>query len=446
MNLCKKSSFHDRRRTSVPLFLSPSCLLPPVNEVLDTARADRLTDELHALYRRIQETKWEAWKEHAKLPHLRSRLATLFGPLQKNVQNALDGVRATRRYGGRVAETTGVSIGAQLPHQLRLYAAHRVPADCYYALGMFKEDVRKKARFFLGDEPASTLLHHLSTTVPDEEYAPLHEKRTFWRHCREHDLPAVPLLAVFDNGSLQEDIGDIGDALPPRDLFSKPVTAFLGKGTRKWTYEEGQFRDDTGRTYAPSAVIEALQQQSLEETILLQPCVYDHPQLQALTGCPGPSTVRVITLRRPDDPPEYFAGFLTTPLKDVPAPTFSGESALAARVDESSGRLGRPRCKRASYLLGERSQHPATGRPVTGFELPHWDDAKALALQAHTTLPNVPCVGWDVMLTPDGPRLLEGNYDCSAALTQITHQQLLGLTRFPVYLTEHLHQQEGTGR
>jgi hypothetical protein len=77
---------------------------------------------------------------------------------------------------------------------------------------------------------------------------------------------------------------------------------------------------------------------------------------------------------------------------------------------------------------------------VTGFELPNWDDAKVLTLQAHATLPDLPCVGWDVMLTPNGPRLLEGNYDCSAALTQITHQQFLGLTCFPAYLTEHLHE------
>jgi hypothetical protein len=95
---------------------------------------------------------------------------------------------------------------------------------------MYQKDVREKARFFLGDGPKSTLLHHLSTTAPHEQYAPLHGKTAFWRHCRAHDLPAVPVLAVFANGSLQEDIGDIEDALPAHDLFSKPETSFLGWG------------------------------------------------------------------------------------------------------------------------------------------------------------------------------------------------------------------------
>lgn len=411
-----------------------------MDEVLRTAQADALVDRLHAYHRQIRRVQQETWKKYAStFPQLRIWLANLIRPGRKHLQNALDVARTAREYGAPVAAKTGVSVAMQVLQQLRLFSAYRIPADSYYFLRMYEKPMRRKARFFLGDKPTSMILRHLATTAPDEEFAPLHEKMAFWKHCRAHDLPTVPVLAAFDDGSLQHDYGGIREALPSQDLFSKPVTAFLGQGARKWTYDEkhGHFRDDTGHTYAPRAVIDALKAQSEGQPLLLQRCVHDHPRLQTLTGRAGPSTLQIVTLRKPDEPPEYFAAFLTTPFQEVSTPTFTGGTALAARVDADSGRLDRPLYKQADYLLGNRTQHPMTGTPIPGFELPYWDEARALALQAHTTLPSIACVGWDLILTADGPLLLEGNNDCSAALTQITHQRLLGLTRFPVYLDAH---------
>lgn len=411
-----------------------------MNEALAPSQAHRLVEELQAFCRRTKKEQQEAWKEHAEtLPQLRIWLSNAARPGKQTLRNALNVARAAREYGPVVAERTDVSIGTQLLQQLRLHHTHRVPPEGYYFLGMYDDRVRSKARFFLDDTSTSTLLYRLATTAPDDEYEPLHAKSAFWAHCRAHDLPVVPVLAVFEDGSLQQDYADLRDGLPSRDLFSKPVTAYLGRGTRTWRYQgDASFKDSTGRTLPSKSVFEALKKQSEEAPLVLQPRVHDHPQLQTLTGTQGPSTLRIITIRTPGDVPEYFAGFLTTPIKDVPAPTFSERSALAARVEPDSGRLGPPLLKRPDYLLGENDEHPRTERRLTGQKLPEWEEAKTLALQAHATLPNIACVGWDVMLTANGPRLLEGNYDCSATLTQITHQQLLGLTRFPEYLTAHI--------
>lgn len=415
-----------------------------MDEVLDIAQADALRSELYACYRRVQREHQETWKRYAsKFPELRVRLANLVRPARKNIQNAFDMARAVREYGAVVAAETGVSVGTQVLQQLRLYKKYRVPADCYYFLGMYEKPIRKKARFFLGDKVTSLVLHYLATTAPEDEFAPLHEKIAFWEHCREHEFSAVPVLAVFRGGSLQQDYSGIRDTLPSRDLFSKPVTAFLGQGARKWAYDAtGHFRDDAGRTYTSRAVVDALKEQSKEKALLLQPCVYDHPQLQELTGRVGPSTLRIVTIRPPNGVPEYFAGFLTTPFKDVPAPTFKERTALAARVDAESGRLRPLLYKHAAYLQEGRERHPVTGKQMAGFELPGWDEAKALALEAHATLPSIACVGWDMVLTESGPLFLEGNYDCSAALTQITHQRLLGLTHLPACLSTFLQMQD----
>lgn len=411
-----------------------------MNQIFAPSQAHRSVEKLRVFCRRTHEEQQEAWKEHAEtFPRLRIWLSNVAQPGRDILQNAFRVSRATAEYGPRVAARTDVPLSTQILQQLRLYNAHRVPPDCYYFLGMYKDPVRKKARFFLDDHSASTLLHQLASTAPNEEYEPLHEKRSFWIHCQSHDLPAVPALAIFENGSLQQDYAGINNTLPPQNLFSKPVTGFLGQGTQRWIYEEEDYyRDSVGRRYTPQALMDALKKQSEDTALLLQPCVRDHPQLRELTGRIGPSTVRIITIRKPGGPPEYLAGFLTTPLKDVSAPTFTQKTALAVRIDTDSGTLGPPLYKEAKYLFREKEQHPQTEKRMVGQQLPDWHEAKALALQAHATLPSIACVGWDVMLTPSGPLLLEGNYDCSAAVTQIAHQQLLGLTRFSEYMNAHV--------
>jgi hypothetical protein len=51
--------------------------------------------------------------------------------------------------------------------------------------------------------------------------------------------------------------------------------------------------------------------------------------------------------------------------------------------------------------------HPITGRPITGAQLPCWDEACALALEAAAGFPELPLTGWDMAITDHGPILVE---------------------------------------
>ena len=54
--------------------------------------------------------------------------------------------------------------------------------------------------------------------------------------------------------------------------------------------------------------------------------------------------------------------------------------------------------------------HPDTGIPFDGYQLPHWEAALALVREAAQRVPSVRFVGWDIALTPTGPKLVEGNH------------------------------------
>ena len=54
--------------------------------------------------------------------------------------------------------------------------------------------------------------------------------------------------------------------------------------------------------------------------------------------------------------------------------------------------------------------HPDSGFVIADFQLPMMDQVRAFVDQAARVVPQVQYVGWDVVVTPDGPVLVEGNW------------------------------------
>lgn len=54
--------------------------------------------------------------------------------------------------------------------------------------------------------------------------------------------------------------------------------------------------------------------------------------------------------------------------------------------------------------------HPDSGESIVDFQVPRWDDVVALLDEVARVVPEVPYVGWDVAVGPEGPVLIEGNW------------------------------------
>lgn len=63
-------------------------------------------------------------------------------------------------------------------------------------------------------------------------------------------------------------------------------------------------------------------------------------------------------------------------------------------------------------------KHPDTGFVYEGFQIPYFEEAKALVLEAAKTLPDARFIGWDIAITPTGPDIVEVNANPSPALPQ----------------------------
>ena len=79
---------------------------------------------------------------------------------------------------------------------------------------------------------------------------------------------------------------------------------------------------------------------------------------------------------------------------------------IGAEIDLETGIVITPATdhKEQSYL-----KHPTTGEMILGFQVPCWEEIKALVKEAALVTPQLRYMVWDVALTPDGPVIIEGN-------------------------------------
>ena len=56
------------------------------------------------------------------------------------------------------------------------------------------------------------------------------------------------------------------------------------------------------------------------------------------------------------------------------------------------------------------TEHPDTGIPLIGFQIPRWQEACEMAKELAALIPDCPFIGWDLALTDNGWVMVEGNH------------------------------------
>jgi len=83
-------------------------------------------------------------------------------------------------------------------------------------------------------------------------------------------------------------------------------------------------------------------------------------------------------------------------------------------------------------------RHPVTNMEIKGFKIPYYKEARKLALEASSALPQISLIGWDIAITPEGPLIIEGNKSPDLNFQEVAQK---GFRRNPVYaslMKDHL--------
>jgi hypothetical protein len=154
------------------------------------------------------------------------------------------------------------------------------------------------------------------------------------------------------------------------------------------------------------------------------------------------NTLRVLTLRDPRDGEPFVAfaiqRFGTERSKPVDNTSHGG---VTAQVDLATGTLGRL-ASISGYNFAEpgparwSDAHPDTGTVVTGTRVPHWDEIAEGVRALMGSMLGCHCIGWDVVVTPDGFSVIEGNNRPDVHQLQV-HRPLLVDDRVRRFFAHH---------
>ena len=341
-------------------------------------------------------------------------------------------VKMTRRHGARVRRKTGVGLSRQFFEQYYLAMRYFIAPRAYYFYGFYDKDNRKRAPLYIQDYervPLDKLTNGMADCMT------LFDKRRFFAVCKRSGLPAIPIVAEFENGKLKHWGEGIDNRLPDTDLFAKPALGKCANGAMLYTYEpSGLYRCSDGTLKNGEKLLENMAETSRVHPYILQKRYSNHPDIAALS--PGAlCTFRVVTCRLPDGRCEDIIAIFKMPTGNCFADNFA-IGGIAISIDKKSGLLGTAITK---DLDAERTDtHPDTGRKIAGFRIPHWEQVIPLCLRAHAAFSDFAYVGWDVAVTKDGPMLVEGNTEWGVEGLQRGSGGPLGETRFAESLMLHV--------
>lgn len=159
---------------------------------------------------------------------------------------------------------------------------------------------------------------------------------------------------------------------------------------------------------------------------ILEEVVIQHPEMARM--CPtSVNTVRIATLLGDKQEGIVYA-FLRIGNGRVMDNVDCG--GMAARVDLDSGKLLTVGADKQGNTY---EKHPMTGTSIIGFTIPFFEEAKQMCLEAMRVVPQVRFVAWDVAITEQGPRFIEGNSFPSHAVPQFAAHYPDGIGILPEF-------------
>jgi hypothetical protein len=261
----------------------------------------------------------------------------------------------------------------------------------------------------------------------------LNNKLAFDNYCHAHGVQSIgSICSVNPNGAVDWADG-VKQLLPERDLFLKPVKGKGGRGCERWDHiEKGRWRRYGTGEWANTAELIARmtrQAKALGKPVLLQKRAINHPELQDLCGS-ALSSMRIMSILAPDGSVEVlFAVFKISGQGGSVVDNFHA-GGFVCKVDMETGQLGAATDWGVKHPGRWLDTHPATGAQIVGRTLPLWRETVEVVRQGHLAFRDRVAVAWDVSITEEGPRIIEGNNQFGLDMVQRTHRIPAGNSRF----------------
>lgn len=230
------------------------------------------------------------------------------------------------------------------------------------------------------------------------------DKDTFALLSKERGVPAIMAEFLYSKGAEKAVAGS--SEFPRDNLFFKAVDGSFGKEIERWEYQPDMHNwvHEDKRLTEPE-LHEYFKEASLKRNYILQKEARNHPSISQFSVS-GLVTFRVQTVLGLHSEPETAGFLMAMPTKGMWV-NHGEHGGIVASMNNDTQRLeiGIRRVPKYETF----THHPDTGAQIEGHYLEQWPQLRDLAFQAHKSFPEIFSIGWDLALTEEGPRVVEGN-------------------------------------
>lgn len=264
----------------------------------------------------------------------------------------------------------------------------------YYQFRFFDSNETDKA----GWAGTGTMYEFQSEVNPTKTRVLLRDKRRFYKAYKKffrHEVFALSELRT--NSELIETLLEKNDKLVFKEAAGNCGTGVSIKLTGGMNAEE---------------LLEYMTDEGFD---LVEGFVYQHPALNRLSPS-AVNTVRIFTQIKKSGEYEILGCRIRISI-DSPVDNLAAGN-IAAPVDMQTGVVNGPGVF-ADITREPAMIHPITGQPIVGFQIPFWHETLDMVREASLLHPENRSVGWDVVITEEGPGLIEGNHDWCKLVWQL---------------------------
>lgn len=206
-------------------------------------------------------------------------------------------------------------------------------------------------------------------------------------------------------------------------VFLKPIGMGKGRGVHRIDYlgaSGGVAYLLDGRDAPEGQILDVFEK---EDGWFLSPSIEQHPALRTIFP-DATNTARVISMRDPTtgEVEIFFAVLRLGTSETIPVDNGS-RGGLVANIDLATGTLSEAR---SLWSMQSYATHPDSGAQIEGTCLPLWEEVREEVIRLALTFPYLQFVAWDILVTPDGPCVIEANTSSGVNILQLWGPQRNG--------------------
>lgn len=209
-------------------------------------------------------------------------------------------------------------------------------------------------------------------------------------------------------------VGDIADLKSKPELVDKLLNNPSGKLVFKVADGKCGVQVEIQKTinFDKNSIISFMEKNNFD---LVEEFIIQHPSLNELSPS-AVNTVRIFTQLNANNEVVILGCRQRISVNSSVDNMAAGN--LAAPIDEETGKVNGVAVY-SDITKNDESKHPVTGVTIIGFQVPFWKETLAMTKEAALLHPQNRSIGWDIVITQNGPGFIEGNHDWCKLLWQL---------------------------